>query len=479
MQDRLARLARTARARVEENPFAQMFGFIYAPYAFVSTLHKKHGDIFPIDLPGMDRVYGLADPEAARQVLTAAYDQAEREFNILELLFGPEALILIDGEAHRVRRKLMNPPFSVDSVRRYGPTMLAITDDVLDQIPAAQPRELLPYMQDITMRVILRCVFGVDEGPRLEELKRLLVEYMTGAFKLAPQIVRGVLGSAGLRKLLLRMSVRAAQVPAAEPLTPSRLPFQRLADCIGRVHTLLEAEIDRRQAEADDTRSDALALLLRARFEDGQPMPRAELIQQLLLLLFGGYETTSISLCWAIRCLLEHPDAQTRARAEVATVMKGGPLDPARVRDLAYLGAVIGESMRLYPIAIQIIRRIKRPLRIGARELPAGTLVAPNQYLLHRHPAVWDDPDTFRPERMLDKRPPAYQLFPFGSSVWRCLGAALAEHEMRIVLAQLLTRFDLVPAGTRPVRATQLGLVIGPSDSARCVLVPRTRPAVA
>jgi cytochrome P450 len=216
-------------------------------------------------------------------------------------------------------------------------------------------------------------------------------------------------------------------------------------------------------------------MLLRIRFEDGSAMSREELLDQLLLLLLGGYETTSMSLCWAVHCLVQHPEALARVRAELADVMGDG-FDPARVRDLHYLGAVIHESMRLYPIAIGISRKLRAPQRISGKDLPAGAIVMASIYLIHRNPALWPEPEQFKPERMLDKRPPAWQLFPFGGGAWRCLGAAFAEHEMRIVLARLLTAYDVAIAPGVTVRAVQRGITVGPEGGLPVRLTRRESP---
>jgi cytochrome P450 family 110 len=209
-----------------------------------------------------------------------------------------------------------------------------------------------------------------------------------------------------------------------------------------------------------------LATLLQARFDDGAGMGRDELREQLLLLLLGGYETTSISLCWTVHCLLQRPETLARVRAELKTVMGEGPIDVSRVRELTYLGAAISESMRLYPIASGVSRRLRVPMRLGGRDVKAGEIVMACIYLTHRDPAIWTDPETFEPGRMLEQRPKPWQMFPFGSGVWRCLGAAFAEHEMRIVLAELCARFDLEHEGP-PVRAVQRGITVGPSAGLR------------
>jgi cytochrome P450 len=350
--------------------------------------------------------------------------------------------------------------------------MLAITERVLDRAPQGTVSPLLGPMQDITLRVILRCLFGVAEGPRFEELRALVVEYLQRVFALDVVAFGALLTPTRAYRALARLSRRAQAAGPAGAFTPSALPVLRVADRMGRIRAILDAEIDRCLAEGPETRGDVLALMLRARFADGQPIARDELLAQLFMLVIGGYETTSLTLCWAVHCLVQHPEAVARVRAELADVMGEG-FDPARVRDLHYLGAVIAESMRLHPIAIGVSRRLRQPMQLAGRDLPAGTIVMSSIYLVQRHPDLWPEPEAFRPERMLERKPSATVHFPFGAGVWRCLGAAFAEHEMRIVLARLFTRFDVVADPTAPIHAQQRGIAVGPAGGLPVRLLPR------
>lgn len=431
------------------------------PYGLLTRLYERHGDMFVLRMAGMKDVYVCADPDGVRQVLAGSYENFERFAGGVELFVGPRALIMQDGDEHRARRRPMNPGFNAESVRSFGPTMLEIADRSLAGLPTATTLPLLDPMQDITMRVIMRCIFGVADGPRFEELRVRTIEYLRQIFSPEALALAVLKTPIGAQQWLTQRS-RAARASAPESIfTPSRWPLQRIADRLGRIYALLSAEIDRCLAEGPETRHDVLAMMLRVRFEDGSAMSRDELLDQLLMLLLGGYETTSMSLCWAVHCLIEHPEALARVRAELADVMAGG-FDPARVRDLNYLGAVIHESMRLYPIAVGISRKLRTPQRIAGKDLQPGEIVMASILLTHRNPALWPEPARFKPERMLERRAAAWQLFPFGGGAWRCLGAAFAEHEMRIVLARLFTDFDVNHAPGTSVRAVQRGITVGP-----------------
>lgn len=450
-----------AVARLSEHPVVNLVRMGRDPYGLIEQLHRRHGDMFQLRFAGQPTVRVCADPEGVRQVISGSYEHFERFAGGVELFVGPGALILQDGDVHRARRKPMNPGFNAESVRAFGPTMLAITDRTLAGLPTGQTLTLLDPMQDITMRVIMRCIFGVEDGPRCEELRVLTIEYLRQIFypeALALAVVKGADGA----HAWFADRARAARDTAVDAaFTPSRWPLQRIADRLGRIRTLLAAEIDRCLADGPETRHDVLAMLLRIRFDDGSAMDRDELIEQLFMLLLGGYETTSMSLCWAVANLIENPDALARVRAEQAEVMKDG-FDPARVRDLNYLGAAIHESMRLNPIAIGVSRRLRTPQTIAGVAMQPGEIVMASIFLTHRNPTLWPEPTRYRPERMLERRPPPWQLFPFGGGAWRCLGAAFAEHEMRIVLARLFTEFDVTLAPGARVRGVQRGITVGP-----------------
>jgi cytochrome P450 len=450
------------KEKIRETPFFTLIDTVRDPFDLLRRRQKRHGDLFTLNLLGLPPLNICSEAETIKQLVTGSYEQLERYSGSVDLFLGPRSLIHLNDDVHRARRKLMNPSFNIDSVRVYGATMLEITDRALSTLRPGQRLSMLPKMRDITLRVIMRCVFGVTEGPRFEELRRLVLEYLNMIFQPDLFGLGAILGQKEVQRRIDLAAQSARRISVDQPFSPSALPFKRIADRLGRIQAILDAEIERCITEGPKKRKDIAALLLQARFDDGQPMSRDEIIEQLLMLLIGGYETTSNALCWAVYCLLRHKDVLGRVRSEVETVMGGKPFDAARARDLSYLGAMIQESMRLYPIALAMPRRLKKPMHIAGRELPAGTILMASIYLAQRNPSLWKDPETFLPERMLERRPPPTQLFPFGAGMWRCLGAAFAEHEMRIVLARLATQFSL-ELGSSAIKPRQLGITISPS----------------
>jgi cytochrome P450 len=290
-------------------------------------------------------------------------------------------------------------------------------------------------MQALTLEIILRAVFGVDEGHRLE---RLFFE---------------------LRRLLdLITNPRTLLVPIL--LGPERLarfgPFQRY---IERVNAPIYEEIARRREATDlAERDDILSLLLSARHEDGAPMSDRELRDELMTLLVAGHETTANALAWAVERLVHNPDKLARLTEEV------------RAGETGYLDAVIAETLRLRPVISIVGRRLTEPLEFAGWSLPAGVTLAPSVFLVHRRPDVYSHPEQFEPERFLGNPPGTYTWIPFGGGVRRCLGGAFAQFEMRAVLSELVRRRQLAPARPDPERVFRRAITETPRRDAEVVI---------
>ncbi len=430
------------------------------PYRFFERCRKRFGDVFTVRLPGQPPTVIIAEPEAVRTLTTAGYSDVTRFADGIRFLLGDHAVIFQQDEPHKATRRLMLPPFLGERMRAYGADMARITDEVLARISSPEgdgaPRRLHHDMQSITMRVILRCVFGISEEARLTELARLLTGHLESMMTPWSYGATLIVGGARVRDFLRIGSPRARAI--------DRMLFEEVARC----------------RALDDTaragRSDILAMLVAARFDDGSAMADDVLRDHLMTLLIGGHETTATALSWAVDASLRNPGTWEKMRAEVAGVMGDG-FDPTRVKELSYVGAVVNESMRLHPIATGVSRRLKEATRFGGHLLPAGTVVTPSIYLTQRDARLWPDPTEFRPERFLSGKAPIYHFFPFGAGVWRCLGAQFAEYEMRVVLARLTASLSLTLDGKSAGQPAQRGFTVAPADglSVRVTLPPSTR----
>jgi cytochrome P450 len=341
------------------------------------------------------------------------------------------------------QRKLMLPPFHGERMRGYEQTMAAVAAEEIESWPAGQPYAVRPAMQRITLEVIIRTVFGVQDDARRERLRAALgtaLEWGTNPRRMA---MLAVLGPRRLARSNLFARVRA---PADE---------------------LIYEEIrDRRGATDLEERDDVLSLLLQARHEDGSPMTDEELRDELMTLLVAGHETTASSLAWAVERLVRNPRVLERLRDEVAS------------GDDEYVDAVCKETLRLRPILALVLRRLTEPMEIGGRLLPAGVNLAPCIYLVHRRPDVYPEPHAFRPERFIEQPAGTYTWIPFGGGVRRCLGASFALLEMRVVLRELVSRLELRTADPQPERVARRAITLVPERGGE-VVVERVRVPVA
>jgi cytochrome P450 len=399
----------------------------------------RYGDMFTYRLAHEGTWVFVSDPDAVKQVFTGdprLLHAGEANIVLLPVL-GEHSVLLLDEPAHMAQRKLMLPPFHGRRMQAYGDLMAEVAGREIDRWPVDRPIQMRPRMQAVTLEVILRAVFGVDEANRLSPLR----DELRGALQVLSDRRRAIF-------LMLLGPKRIRRYP----------PFRRMMEGVDRVlYPVIEA---RREAPDLADRDDILSLLLQARHEDGRPMSDRELRDELMTLLVAGHETTATGLSWAIELLARHPEVLGRLEAEVDD--GGGE----------YLDAVIKETLRLRPVIALVLRKLVEPMEIGGRLLPAGVSVAPSIYLVHRRPDVYPEPERFRPERFIERPPGTYTWIPFGGGVRRCLGASFAEFEMSVVLRELVGRRRLLPVG-EPEHSVRSTITNVPSRGAEVVAAAR------
>src|SRR5256712_785451 len=285
----------------------------------------------------------------------------------------------------------MAPPFHGERTHVYGRLMREIADRVIDRWPLGRPFPIHHEMQAITLDVILRAVFGVDEGAAFTRVRERV------------------------ERFVLQANGPSAPFIALKPFQIDLgrwTPWGRFVRNRDAIRAVLLDEITRRRGEGTAGRSDILSLLVDARDEQGAPMSDAELLDEMFTLLMAGQETTATSLACVFYHLLRHPDALATLRAELARVVGPGPVEARHLPQLEYLDAVTKESARLTPVATNVMRRLHAPARIGGLDLPAGVSVSASIYATHHRPDLWPDPPRFLPERFLRARPSPHTLFP-------------------------------------------------------------------
>lgn len=415
----------------------QVLNWLYRPIPWMHALAERYGDYFTLRAPGHAPMVFVSDPEAVQQVFAASADELHAgEGNAVLLpLVGANSLLLLDGSRHRRERKLLMPPFHGERMQAYAEVMREVTEQVVSSWRLRRQITLLEEVQRITLDVILRAVFGLNEGAAMDDFRELMRQTLQSVIR--PAVLLFARGDGSVRaEYLLR---------ALGPL----VPWNRFQAFKAKVDAHLYSEI-RTRREQPNTGIDILSLLLSARDERGEPMRDHELRDEMMTLVVAGHETTAVSLTWTVYLLLSNPDALARARAEVAKVVGDRAVTARDVPQLEYLDACIKESMRLQPV-LPLVARVVRggAYRLGPYELPEGTAINPCIYLTHRRPDLWGEPARFRPERFLEAKPPPHHFFPFGGGLRRCIGMAFAQFEMKIVLAQLLRHEMRLPRNYR------------------------------
>jgi cytochrome P450 len=416
----------------------QQLHWLYRPTEYMQECTQRYGDVFTVRAPGYPPLVFFSRPELIKQVfagdpevLLAGVGNA-----LLRPILGDNSVLVLDGPKHQKERKLMLPAFHGERMLRYGELMREAADKAIDRWPAGKSFALHPWMQRVTMEVILRAVFGVERADLLARFTELM-ERMLGMVGRNPAILLVLRGDGTVRGEGLLRSLG--------PLTP----WGRYHALGAKLDALLFEEIRKRRASGAG--EDVLSLLLTARHEDGTPMSDQELRDEMLTLVMAGHETTATALIWATYHLLANPDALAQARAEVHGVVGDGTLSGGHVPQLEYLDAAIKESHRLRPVLPLVARVVAREYQLGEWLLPKGTGLNPCIWLTNRRKDLWGDPERFRPERFLDKKPLPHEYFPFGGGARRCIGMAMANYETKVVLAQMLLRTQLrIADGYRP-----------------------------
>jgi cytochrome P450 len=422
----------------------QLIRWIADPLGFMESCRDRYGDIFTARLgEAIPPFVFVSDPQAIREIFSAdpgLFDSG-RSNGILEVLVGKKSLFLMDGANHQRQRRLLTPPFHGDRMRAYGETICQIAAQVSDRWSQDKPFCVRKSMQEITMGVILQAVFGLQDGSRYQELKQLLGE------------VLDMTGSPLSASLLFFESLRQDWGAWS--------PWGRVVRRQQQVDKLLYSEIRERRQQANTNRSDILSLMMAARDENGEGMTDVELRDDLMSLLVAGHETTATALAWAFYWIQSRPDVREQVLAELDGL--GNNPTPMDIARLPYLTAVCQETLRIYPVAMLTFARIANtPFTLGGREFAADTMLAPCIYLMHHREDLFPQPKQFKPERFLERQFANYEYFPFGGSTRVCIGMALAMFEMKLVLATILSRYDLALAQPRPPKPQRRGLTLAP-----------------
>jgi cytochrome P450 len=425
----------------KSSPLTQTLRWSFRPLPFMQENREKYGDNFSVKFLTFERpMVMISDPAAIKALyMERSHGLPPGRDIILTPIVGPRSLLVTEGADHLAHRKLMLPPFHGEQMRSYQPIVEEIVDREIDSWPLDEEFAIHPHMQAITLEVILKVVFGVADGPRFERLRSVLTKVLEETASPFAQL-------AGL----------------ASRRFGGRGPWAKFEKQLKAADDLLYAEIaEHRASGAYEERDDILSLMMQARFEDGSEMSDSDLRDQLMTLLLAGHETTATALAWTFDLLLRH----AAPLASLRESLEAGEED--------YLRATISESLRLRPVVPLAGRRLNADLVSDNLTLPAGTDVTPAIWLTHTRADVYPEPFAFRPERFLEDGPDTYAWIPFGGGIRRCIGAAFAEFEMRIVLREVLTRCELRKASPAPEKIGRRNITLSPRAGTPVVLTAR------
>ena len=425
----------------------QELQWLVRPFSFMRACQRQYGDCFTIRLgPKIGPLILFSHPEALRVILSndnAKFFDSPGALRVpLEPLIGTQSVIGLSGDQHRRARQLLLPPFHGERMRSYGELIREITERVMCEYSPGQPFAARQPMQTISLRVILRAVFGLNEGIRYQRIEQLLSAMLDS---LSNPLNAGFLFFPSLRKDFGALSPWGNFVRKRQQT--DRLIYEEIAD---------------RRAHPDPSRKDILNLLLSARDEAGRTLTDSELRDELMTLLFAGHETTATALAWALYWIHQLPSVRDRLLQELESLK--GNADPTAVFRLPYLNAVCSETLRIYPVSLLTFPRIAQsPVQLTGVSLEPGNTVAGCIYLAHRRNDTYPEPETFNPDRFLQHHYSPFEFLPFGGGVRRCIGMAFAQFEMRSVLSSILSGFELGLIHGRSVRHRSRGLTSGPS----------------
>jgi cytochrome P450 len=412
---------------------------------FVFRARREHGEVFSMHGATEDAVAVTSHPDHVRSLFTAKPELAPSLTgeSPLRPIVGTESVLTAVGPRHMRQRKLLLPPFHGEAIDAYTQMISAATEREIDRWPLGEPFALAPRMQAITLDVIMAGIFGIEGRPQRGTPEHGL-----------RQMIRRLVNASTLPVAQLGEIVQIGREEAVGPMKVG------LAMLDKQVYAVIKA---RRRATDLEQRRDILSLLLQARTEEGEALNDKELRDELLVLVLAGHETTANSLAWAWERLVRNPGAH---EALLGAVRSGTGAEEQ-------VEATIVETMRSRPVIPLIGRRVTVPWQLGEHGVPAGTAIAMSILLVHHREDLYPDPFQFRPERWLDRKPGTYEWLPFGGGIRRCLGAALAMAEMRVVLEAMARRLDLEADDPTPERALHRNVTMIPARGGRVVLRSR------
>jgi cytochrome P450 family 110 len=435
---------------VKGHPLVQLFKWIFFPLEFLEECEQRYGHCFAARLGKGNLSLFFSHPEAIAELFSpsnAPILDSGRAQPMLKIVLGKNSTILLDGAEHRRHRKLLTPPLHGERMRAYGDIIVQITEQLTERWATDRSVVLHSALSDITFQVILKTIFGFKGTPHDQKLS---------------QYVRTFLDSFNSPLLYFLVAVLPIMQKDLGPRSPGGQYLQQ----IKTLDKLMYSVIQERRANLNPDHIDVLTMLMLAKDENGESLTDVELRDELLSLLFAGFDTTSTVTCWAFYFIHTHPSVKQRLLAELDSL--GENPTPGEIVKLPYLSAVCSESLRLRSSVPCSTGRIsKEPIQIGGRQFPAESQFVPAQHLTHHRADLYPDPYRFNPDRFLNQQYSTSEYYPYGGGTRLCAGAAFASYEMKLIIATVLKKYDLQLMDKPPIKTVRRGVNIVPKGGVK------------
>lgn len=438
--------------KVKTPKFIQQIESTLKPLEYLDRCAKNYGDIFFTNSFGNLETLVLSHPQDIQELFNPTnkiIDAPGAANEIFKPHLGENSLIIQDGERHQKQRKLIIPPFHGEQMLNYGQQICEITQQMLQHLKPGETFIARHLSEDITMTIMLKVVFGIDEELRFEKLKNLMTTWLS-------------LTSSPLSASILLL-------PSLQKDLGAWSPWGKYIRLRQQIDEKLMAEILERRQQAQSSRFDVLSLLVEAEYENGERMSDVELRDNLLTLLNAGHETTATAIAWALYWIHQQPEIYQKVLHELQGL---NTPDPIKIAQLPYLTAVCQETLRIYPVSLFTFPRITlRSVNLREYHVASGTYVMPCIYLTHHREDLYPQPDKFQPERFINRKYSSYEFFPFGGGSRQCLGQVFALFEMKLILATILLNYKFKLEELAPVTPARRGFLLGPQGGVKMSLV--------
>ncbi|BAZ42306.1 cytochrome P450 [Calothrix sp. NIES-4101] len=443
--------------RLKTPPFIQKLQWIADPINYMENAVQQYPDLFTAEIVGFGNTIVLVNhPQGIQEILNSDRNNfiAISEANqFLRPVVGDYSILMMEREQHRRRRQFLIPAFHGEKMRIYGELICDLTEQVLSQLPQGKPFSAHTAMRDISLQVILKAVLGLSEGERYQKLRHLI-----------PQMLLSVFQSSLTSTLLF--------FPFLQYELGGWSPWARFVHQRQEIGELIYTEITERRKKSNLSGFDILSLLISSKDTSGEGMTDFELRDELITLIIAGSESTATAMAWGLYWAYQQPRVREKIIEEIDDL--NNFLDPISIFKLPYLTVFCNESLRIHPITpFTFPRQVQETTQLLGHTLEAGTIVQGCIYLLHQREDLYPEAKHFRPERFLEREFSLYEFLPFGGGSRRCIGETLAVFEMKLVLATILSRYQLELADKQPEKLKRRGPTLGPENGVKMIITGR------